>query len=178
MIGAHRFFFGLWTVQATLLVLDRDAGGGLSATAVVAGSGAAGYVSAAVVTPLVRRRLSDSTWVCAVLVGSAAVTLAAAPLAGVAALAVAGALLGLGAQSVKICVDTAVQRGVEDRFLGRAFATYDVVFNVAFVSAAVASIALVPDTGRSAALTLMVAGGFTGTAAFYRRRASGTRPTW
>lgn len=170
MIGAHRFFFGLWTVQTTLVALDRDAGGGLSATALVAGCGAAGYVSAALVTPLARRQLSDSTWVSAVLLASAVVTLAAAPLTRVWILAAAAALLGFGAQSVKICVDTAVQHAVDDGFLGRAFSTYDVVFNVAFVSAAVASIVLVPDTGRSNGLAVLIAVGFAVAALAYRNR--------
>lgn len=170
MLGVHRFCFGLWTLQTLLEALARDAGAGLSATAVVAGCGAGGYVSAAVVTPLVRRRMSDTTWVCGVLVGSAVVTVGAAATPGIAALSVAAALLGLGAQSIKICVDTAVQRGVDDHYLGRGFAIYDVVFNVAFVSAAVASIALLPSEGRSAEASTLVAFGFVATAAFYRRR--------
>jgi hypothetical protein len=169
MLAAHRFWFGLWTVQTTLLVLDREAGGGLSATALVAGCGAAGYVLAAVVTPLARRRLSDGPWVCTVLLASAAVTLAAAAVPGTAALASAAAALGLAAQSVKICVDTAVQRAVEDRYLGRAFVTYDVLFNVSFVLAAVASIALVPDSGRSWVVAALVASGMALTAFAYGR---------
>jgi MFS family permease len=169
MLGLHRFWLGLWTVQTTLLILDRDAGGGLSATAVVAGCGAAGYVSAAVVTPLARRRLSDRTWVCAMLLGSAVVALAAAPIPGIPALAVSGALLGLAAQSVKICVDTAVQRGVDESYLGRAFVTYDVVFNVSFVLAAVAAIALVQEGERGWAVPALVAIGLTVTALAYGR---------
>jgi hypothetical protein len=169
MLGSHRFWFGLWTVQTTLLVLDRDAGGGLSATAVVAGCGAAGYVSAAVVTPLARRRLSDRAWVCTMLLGSAIVALVAAPVEGVAALAVSGALLGLAAQSVKICVDTAVQRGVDESYLGRAFVTYDVVFNISFVLAAVASIALVQQGERGWVVPGLVAVGLAVTALAYAR---------
>jgi hypothetical protein len=94
----------------------------------------------------------------------------AAAVPGTIALAAAGALLGLAAQSIKICVDTAVQRGVDDHFLGRAFAVYDVIFNVAFVSAAVASIALLPDGGRSAPASALVAAGFAAAAVIYRNR--------
>ena len=170
MLGGHRFFFGLWTVQTLLTALDREAGGGLSVTAVVAAAGALGYVSAAVVTPLARRRTTDGRWVTGALLGSALVTLVAAALPGTLALAAASALLGLAAQSIKICVDTAVQRGVADHFLGRAFAVYDVIFNVAFVSAAVASIALLPAGGRSAAASALMAVGFAATAVIYLNR--------
>jgi hypothetical protein len=170
MLGGHRFFFGLWTVQTLLTALDREAGGGLSVTAVVAACGAAGYVSAAVITPLARRRTTDGRWVTGALLGSAVVTVVAAAVPGTIALAAAGALLGLAAQSIKICVDTAVQRGVDDHFLGRSFAVYDVIFNVAFVSAAVASIALLPDGGRSAPASALVAAGFAAAAVIYRNR--------
>jgi hypothetical protein len=139
-------------------------------TAVVAACGAAGYVSAAVITPLARRRTTDGRWVTGALLGSAVVTVVAAAVPGTIALAAAGALLGLAAQSIKICVDTAVQRGVDDHFLGRSFAVYDVIFNVAFVSAAVASIALLPDGGRSAPASALVAAGFAAAAVIYRNR--------
>jgi hypothetical protein len=170
MLGGHRFFFGLWTVQTLLTALDREAGGGLSVTAVVAACGAVGYVSAAVITPLARRRTTDGRWVTGALLGSAVVTVVAAAVPGTIALAAAGALLGLAAQSIKICVDTAVQRGVDDHFLGRAFAVYDVIFNVAFVSAAVASIALLPDGGRSAPASALMTAGFAAAALIYRNR--------
>jgi hypothetical protein len=145
VLGVHRFFFGLWSVQTTVYVLGSEGAGGLSAAVVVAGFGSVGYVSAAVVTPLARRRLSDATWVCTALLVSSAAALAVAPVRGTVTLAAAAAVLGLSAQSVKICVDTAVQRGVDDSFLGRAFVLYDVDFNVAFVLAAVAAIASAQD---------------------------------
>jgi hypothetical protein len=170
MLGAHRFFLGLWTVQTLVTALDRQAGGGLSVTAVVAACGALGYVSAAIITPLARRRTTDGRWVTGALLCSAVVTVVAAAVPGTIALATAGALLGLAAQSIKICVDTAVQRGVDDHFLGRAFAVYDVIFNVAFVSAAVTSTALLPNGGRSAAASALMAAGFAAAAVIYRNR--------
>ena len=86
-----------------------------------------------------------------------------------AALLVAAVLLGITAQSVKICVDTAVQRGVDESYLGRAFVTYDVVFNVSFVLAAVAAIALVQEGERGWAVPALVAVGLTVTALAYGR---------
>ena len=45
--------------------------------------------------------------------------------------------LAFVAQGVKICVDTVVQRTIDDNFRGRVFTVYDTLFNVAFVAAAV-----------------------------------------
>lgn len=177
LIGAHRLCFGLWTVQATMLTLHRDGPGDrdLTAAAVVAGCSAAGYVLAAVVTPLARARVSDRAWIASVLLASALASITATPLAwqlgqgGIAALAAAGAVIGLAAQSIKICVDTAVQRHVDDAYLGRAFSLYDVVFNVSFVLAAVAAIAVVPPDGRTWVAPAVAALGFTGVAIAYGR---------
>ena len=62
---------------------------------------------------------------------------------------VAAFLLGLTAQSVKICVDTLVQAYVDDDFKGRVFVLYDMVFNVALVAAAVIAALILPANGKS-----------------------------
>ncbi len=184
LIGAHRFCFGLWSVQATMLALhaggrDRD----LSAVAVVLGCSAAGYVCAAAVTPLARARFTDRAWITSVLLVSAVTSVGVTPLAwllvegGVAALAVAGAVIGLAAQSIKICVDTAVQRHVDDAYLGRAFSLYDVIFNVSFVLAAVAAIGLVPADGRTWVAPIVAASGFAVVAGAYGWSARGRSGT-
>jgi len=176
LITAHRFCFGLWSVQALMLALHAGgAGRDLPAVAVVLGCSAAGYVSAAVVTPLARARFTDRAWITSVLLVSGVTSAGLTPLAwlladgGVAALALAGAVIGLAAQSIKICVDTAVQRHVDDAFLGRAFSLYDVGFNVSFVLAAVAAIGLVPLDGRTWVAPVIAALGFTGAAITYDR---------
>ncbi len=61
----------------------------------------------------------------------------------------AAGLLGMAAQAGKIAVDTIVQRDTDDDFRGRAFATYDVLYNAAFVGAAALGAAALPDTGYS-----------------------------
>jgi MFS-type transporter involved in bile tolerance (Atg22 family) len=58
-------------------------------------------------------------------------------------------VLGFVAQGVKICVDTLLQQSIEDDYRGRVFSFYDTLFNVTFVSAAVATSVLLPDTGYS-----------------------------
>lgn len=90
------------------------------------------------------------------------------PIAGAAALMTAGFVAGLGAQGIKICVDTAVQRQVAEHYLGRAFAIYDMAFNLAFVSAAASAVVVVPNSGESALATGLAALGLATTALWYR----------
>jgi hypothetical protein len=55
-------------------------------------------------------------------------------------------MLGLGAQSLKICTDTLVQAHIDDTYKGRVFIIYDMVFNAALATAAaIAALVLPPD---------------------------------
>jgi MFS family permease len=169
MIGAHRFWYGLWTVQVTMLALhggdsDRD----LHAAAYLAVAVGAGFLTAAGATPPGRRRLGDAGWVTLLLVAGAVAIAVATPIAGTPVLMLAGFVGGFGAQGIKICVDTAIQRDVDDDYLGRAFALYDVAFNVAFVSAAGLAVVIVPSSGHSTLAVVLAATGLAATAAWYR----------
>ena len=73
-------------------------------------------------------------------------------------LLVAAFLLGLLAQSIKICVDTLVQAHVDDDFKGRVFVLYDMVFNVALVVAAGLAALLLPPDGVSVPILIGLAG--------------------
>ena len=65
-------------------------------------------------------------------------------------------LLGFSASAAKICVDTIVQRDVDDRYRGRVFSLYDTLFNITFVGAAVATAVLLPDSGYSPASVIAI----------------------
>ncbi|RKS80381.1 hypothetical protein CLV35_0812 [Motilibacter peucedani] len=172
-IAAHRFVYGLWTVATLLLYRNTlhdpsDTDAALAGLAQVVAASGVGYFLAAVLTPEVTTRIRKSTWV-ALLLALAAVAQAAASLLPVAhPTVVATALvLGISAQGVKICVDTVVQQSVEDAFRGRVFSLYDTVFNVTFVSAAVAAAVLVPTGGHSTALSWLMALAYAAAAAAY-----------
>jgi len=167
VFGSYRFWYGLWTVQAAMLTLGERAYD-LSAAAVVATASGAGFLAAAIVTPLGRARTGESAWITgALLVAGAATALTSysPPVAGLAAI---GFVLGLVAQSLKICTDTALQRYVDDDHRGRAFAGYDVVFNLSFVAAAGLAVLVVPVTGRTALAPLVAGAALTATAFAYR----------
>ena len=83
-------------------------------------------------------------------------------------LLVAAFFLGFAAQASKICVDTLLQESVEDDFRGRVFSFYDVLFNVAFVSAAALAVLVVPPDGYSPLLYGGIAVGYLITALAYR----------
>ena len=168
LIGLHRFCYGLWSVQVAMLTLHADGDRDMSAAALVAAASGAGFLAAAVATPPARRRLGDRGWISVLLASSAVAVGALTPGASDAGLMAAGFVAGLGAQGLKICVDTAVQRNVAEHFLGRSFAIYDVAFNLAFVSAAAFAVALVPNSGESSLATGLVVVGFALAALWYR----------
>jgi MFS family permease len=170
-IGAHRFFYGISTVSLILLYRnyfypdDVDAAfNGLSIAVLVSG---AGFVSAAVVTPLVTDRVSSRTWILLLLGVAAATQLFPGALYTVPALLVASFVLGLASQGIKICVDTFVQAYVDDAYRGRVFSLYDVIFNVAFVAAAAVAAVVLPPNGKSYPVLAAVALGYVGTALVY-----------
>jgi MFS family permease len=163
LMSAQRVCFGaltLWTVTLIRFRLDdtsRDEEVALAALGAIALMAGIGLLAAATITPtLVRGRGPRRA-------ASVALTLAAAgalvPALGerLGSVLVLWLLVGFGAQSVKITLDTVLQRSVDDALRGRVFIAYDIVFNVAFVAGA-AVVALVPAGGLVAPLA--VAGGY------------------
>ena len=88
-------------------------------------------------------------------------------------------VVGVAAQGSKICVDTIVQESVDDAFRGRVFSFYDVIFNIAFVSAAAFAALALPADGASPAVFAVISVGYALTAATYglaTRRLADRRP--
>ena len=172
-IGAHRFCYGISTVSLILLYRnylhpdDVDAAfAGLSVAVLVSG---AGFVAAAVLTPVVTVRITPRTWVLGLLALAALTQVVPGALYREPALLVAAFFLGLASQGIKIVVDTLVQTHVDDAFRGRVFSVYDVVFNVAFVAAACVAAVVLPATGKSYVVLGAVAAGFVAIALWYAR---------
>lgn len=154
MIGIHRFCYGVSTVCALLLYRNyfHDEGvfrAGLAGIGQILVTVAIGSGIAALITPLGTRRFGFVRWP-ALLLGVAAVAELGFGLPyTMPLLLLAGLVLGLAAQGIKICVDTLVQHVIEDDYRGRVFSLYDTLFNITFVAAAVATAILLPDTGHS-----------------------------
>ncbi len=173
-IGVHRFCYGISSVSLILLYRNYFHGPGesvaafadLSVAVLVSG---AGFVTAAVLTPVVTQHLPARTWVLGLLTGAAVTQVVPGALFTRPALLVAAFFLGLASQGIKIVVDTLVQTHVSDAYRGRVFSLYDVIFNVAFVAAAATGAVVLPDTGKSYAVLGAVAVGYLLTAGWYAR---------
>ena len=165
-IGLHRICFGLLTLMTLLLYrgpLEDSSGpfpGGLAGLGQLVAAIAAGSLLAAAVTPAVVRRAGRVRWTVGLLLLGAV----AQPLLGLAfqtATVIAGGLLlGLVGQGVKICTDATVQETVDDDFRGRVFSVYDTLFNVAFVGAVLLAAVVLPPSGESVTVLLLVGAGY------------------
>ncbi|MDF5756147.1 MFS transporter [Spongiactinospora sp. TRM90649] len=171
-MATHRFMYGMCT--ALLLMLYRyhftldDPDRALAGVTLVLGTSGLGYFAAALVTPWATARFGITNWV--------PIMLAAAGVIGFALVApfqewgmpVAGFVLGLAGQSVKICADTTVQRDIADAYLGRVFSLYDMLFNGMYVLAAAFAAMLLPPDGRSLLVVTVIAVGYLLGALVYR----------
>ena len=155
-----RFCYGAVTV--TVFMLCRYAWSsteskGLALLGLALALSGAGFFAAAVASPWAVGRFGPFGWM-AVCAGTAAVLVPALGLTfAPAPFLVSAFVLGLITQGTKIATDTVVQTTVDDAYRGRVFALYDVLFNVAFVSAAAVAALMLPPDGRSTLLITMVA---------------------
>ena len=173
-IGSQRFFYGVSTITAILLFRNHfnapeDVDRGLAGLAAAFGATGLGFFLAAVITPEATHRLRKPTWI-VVCFAFAALAQAVYVVWLSEALLILGAfVVGVAAQSSKICVDTIVQESVDDAFRGRVFSFYDVLFNIAFVSAAAFGALALPPDGDSTAVFAIVALGYAATSVGYGR---------
>ncbi|MEU0564171.1 MFS transporter [Nonomuraea sp. NPDC005983] len=171
-MAAHRFMYGMATALGIILYryyfTDGDSEAALRGISIVVATSGVGYFLAVLITPWATERFTIERWVTIAL--AAAGVLAAALVAPFQewGLPVAGFVLGVAGQSVKICADTTVQRDVEDVYLGRAFSIYDMLFNGMYVLAAALSAAILPPNGKSYAAVAIIAVGYLLGALAYR----------
>ncbi|MFI2080588.1 MFS transporter [Streptomyces rubiginosohelvolus] len=154
-----RFCYGALTVMVLMLCRyawsDTESDGLALLGLAVAVSGA-GFFIAAVLTPWAVGRLGRYGWIvgcagaAAVLVPALGLSFAPVPML------IAAFALGVVTQGSKIATDTVVQSSVDDSFRGRVFSLYDVLFNVAFVSAAGVAALMLPPDGRSVIVLAVV----------------------
>jgi hypothetical protein len=173
VMAVHRFLYGVLTLMTLLLYRNTFADasglfrGGLAGLGEVLAAGAAGTLLAAAVTPWAVRRWGRARWVTGLLVLGGVGQLALGGLFVPPAIVAAVLTLGFVAQGIKICVDTTLQEAVDDDFRGRVFSAYDTLFNVTFVVALLAGALLLPESGVSWPLLLVIGAGYLITAAAF-----------
>jgi MFS family permease len=126
-----------------------------------------GYFLAAVATPPVTRRLSKPAWITVLLAASAVVTAALGETFVQFAYLAIGFVLYFTRQGIAICATTILQEEVDDAYRGRAFAFYDMTFNVTYAIGAVIFAAFMPADGRSPVIIGVLAAGYAVAAAAY-----------
>jgi MFS family permease len=174
-ISLHRLFYGFLTLMTLLLYRNTFTSssslfpGGLVGLGEVVGAGAIGTLLAAVVTPWAVRHVGKPRWITAVLAGGGLAQLALGLPFLPATVVAAGLALGFVAQAVKICVDTTLQEVVDDDYRGRVFSVYDTLFNVTYVVALVIGAFVLPASGISYAMLVVVGVGYALTAVLYAR---------
>jgi hypothetical protein len=161
-IGAHRIVYGVVTVAMILVFRNYlhtpdEVGPALADLGLLAVCTAAGFVAAAAVTPPASARIGVRTVIVVSFVLSAGFQLVPGAIFLRVPLLIAGFLLGITAQSIKLCVDTLVQAHVDDEVKGRVFVLYDMVFNVALVIAAAIAAVILPADGRSVLIIAVLA---------------------
>lgn len=154
IIGFQRIFYGMTQVATILLFRNwfhevdqiepamRDLGLWAGATGV-------GFIVSAIVVPPLARRIGVRFAIVVLVVGAGVLQIVPGSVFTLPTLVLAGLLLGIGSQSLKICVDTLVQAHVDDDFKGRVFTIYDMIFNACFVGAALLTWALLPADGHT-----------------------------
>jgi hypothetical protein len=172
MITGHRLCFGIWTVCTLLLyrnwfVDDGIVRAGLAGLGQVLAAVAVGGAAAALVTPTVFRQLGPIRWIATLLLASAVVEVGLGLAYRPALVVLTGLLLGFAAQAIKISVDTVVQQQITDRFRGRVFALYDMLFNLSLVLAATLTAVALPPHGHSPSAVLAIGAGWMALAAGY-----------
>jgi MFS family permease len=163
--GSQRAMYGILLLTSILLYRNyffrtSGANAALSHFTLVVIAAAVGYGVAAVVTPIATRRLSKAAWIVAMLGLGGVVTGVLGPTFQQTAFLVISLLLGLVAQGVAICATTILQEQMDDDYRGRAFAFYDMLFNVPFVLGAVVAARIMPDDGKSYVLVAVAAAGY------------------
>ncbi|WP_225448528.1 MFS transporter [Streptacidiphilus sp. P02-A3a] len=155
-----RFCYGLLLVLLLMLCRNTfatpsDQSAGIRWLGLALAASAAGFFTAAVVTPWATRRVGVGGWLvwCAAL--AAVLTPALGLLFAPIPIISAAYLLGLFSQGAKISTDTIVQTSVADFYRGRVFSVYDVLFNGSLVAAAAVAAALMPSSGRSVVVIVM-----------------------
>jgi MFS family permease len=68
--------------------------------------------------------------------------------------------VGLFGQAVKVTNDALIQSKIQDEYRGRAFAFYDVAVNAGIMGGALIAAAILPKSGNSYSLPIVIAGVF------------------
>ena len=161
-VAVHRG--GITALTLIALLLERntfndpaDSEAGLAGLSFTLSLAACGFVVGAVIAPYGVRKIGRHRWMRLSLVASTGGPLCILFVRTPITLALAAIITALFGQSLKVTNDALVQSKIDDIYRGRVFSVYDVVVNGAIVSGAVIAALLLPNTGDSFVVPLVVA---------------------
>jgi MFS family permease len=134
---------------------DPDAGlAGFAFAITVAGLG---ITLGAIIAPFGVKKYGRHAWIRYSLFASGILPIALALNQSEFFLVATGFFAGMAGQGVKVTNDALVQSKIDDNYRGRVFAVYDVIVNGGIVSGAIIAALLLPPSGESAVLPLVIA---------------------
>lgn len=160
-IAIHRG--GITALTLIALLLERntfndpsDSEAGLAGLSFTLSIAAIGFVVGAVAAPYGVRRVGRHRWMRFSLIASSLGPFFILFLRTPATLICAAFITALFGQSLKVTNDALVQSKIDDIYRGRVFSVYDVVVNSAIVSGAIISALLLPNSGDTYLVPLIV----------------------
>jgi hypothetical protein len=162
--SAYSFLFGPLFLMSILLYRNYFYPGHVTVAESHVGTlgviSAVGYGCAAIITPPATRHLSKQAWITLMLAVAGITTVVIGETFNQFAYLGIGFLMYFCRQSVAIGSVTLLQEGVEDGFLGRVFAFYDMVYNAAYAIGATVFGAFMASDGKSPVVVAVIAAGF------------------
>lgn len=155
---------GITALTLTAMLLERntfndpaDSDAGLAGLSVALSFAAIGFTIGALVAPIGVRWTGRHRWMRLSMFAATLGTLILVIDRNQILLCAAAFTTGLFGQGVKVTNDALVQSKISDEFRGRVFAVYDVVVNGSIVSFAIISALLLPQSGDSWLVPLLIA---------------------
>lgn len=112
------------------------------------------------ISPWAVARLGRHKWIRISLLGPIPILILFGMHHGLVLFILSAFFVGLFGQAVKVTNDALIQSKIQDEYRGRAFAFYDVAVNVGIMGGALIAAAILPKSGNSHALPIVIAGVF------------------
>jgi MFS family permease len=164
---------GLTALTMQVLLLERNTyhdpsnpDAGLSGFAQMLTIAGIGIAIGAFISPIAVNRFGRHIWIRTMMVIGTPTLFIYTLFPNVVMLALTAFTLALCGQSVKVTNDALVQTKIHDEYRGRVFAFYDVAVNASIVSGAIVAAFVLPLSGDSVKLPLIIATTY-GFASFY-----------
>ena len=112
------------------------------------------------ISPWAVARLGRHKWIRISLLGPIPILILFGMHHGLMLFILSAFFVGLFGQAVKVTNDALIQSKIQDEYRGRAFAFYDVAVNAGIMGGALIAAAILPKSGNSHALPIVIAGVF------------------